>query len=241
MKTRQKIRNGIILSAFFLFPAVFYYFSPVLIINATLEGIINGSFIIFILLFISSLIFGRAFCGWVCSAAGCQEVIFLARDKKVKKGDFVKWILWIPWISSIVILAVKAGGYQKIDFFFATTHGLSIGNFQSLIVYYVVLLVLIVIPAFVFGKRSFCHNICWMAPFMILGRKIRNIFGWPSLQLKIESEKCDHCHSCIDNCPMSLPVESMVIHNKMENTECILCGSCVDVCENDAIKYSFRR
>ena len=117
MKTRQKIRNGIILSAFFLFPAVFYYFSPVLIINATLEGIINGSFIIFILLFISSLIFGRAFCGWVCSAAGCQEAIFLARDKKVKKGDFVKWILWIPWISSIVILAVKAGGYQKIDFF----------------------------------------------------------------------------------------------------------------------------
>ena len=78
-----------------------------------------------------------------------------------------------------------------------------------------------------------------MAPFMIIGRKIRNKFEWPSLQLQVEPEKCEHCHTCIDNCPMSLPVEDMVEQNKMENTECILCGTCVDGCKYKVITYSF--
>lgn len=239
MKTRQKIRKGIILFSFFLFPAIFYYFSPYLIIDATIKGIINGSFIMFSLMFLISLVLGRAFCGWVCPAAGCQEAIFLSREKNVTKGDLIKWIIWIPWISTIVILAIRGGGYRSVDFFYQTKYGFSIGDVQALIVYFIVLLFLIVLPAFIFGKRSFCHHLCWMAPFMILGRKIRNNFKWASLQLKAEPEKCKHCHTCINNCPMSLPVEDMVENNKMENSECILCGTCIDGCEFEVIKYAF--
>jgi ferredoxin-type protein NapH len=241
IKARQKLRNGIILFSFFLFPAFFYYLSPVVIIRATLNGVINGSFIVFVLLFINSLVLGRAYCGWICPAGGCQEAIFLSRDKSVKKGGYIKWIIWFPWIIAILLIAIKTGGYHKIDFFYETSHGLSIGNLQALITYYIVLLILIVLPSFVFGKRSFCHHICWMAEFMIIGRKIRNRFGWPSLRLLPEPEKCNHCHSCVNNCPMSLPVENMVNQKKMENIECILCGTCVDGCEFDAIKFTFQR
>jgi len=239
MKNRQKLRKGIILFSFFLFPATFYYFSPVLIIMAAAEGIINGSFIMFGLLFISSLVLGRAFCGWICAAGGCQEMIFSARDKRVTKGNYIKWIIWLPWISSIVILAIRGGGYAKVDFFYQTTYGFSIGGLQALITYFIVLFVLIVLPAFIFGKRSFCHHLCWMAPFMIAGRKIRNKSGWPSLRLKVEPEKCKNCHKCTKDCPMSLPVEDMVIRNNMEHSECILCGNCVDGCKFDAISYAF--
>jgi len=241
MKIRQKIRNGIILVSFFLFPAIFYYLSPVVIIRATLNGIINGSFIMFVLMFLSALVLGRAYCGWVCPAGGCQEALFLSRAKKVNKGDYIKWIIWVPWLSAIVLFAIKGGGYHKIDFFYETSHGLSIGNLQALIAYYIVLLVLIVPPAFIIGKRSFCHHICWMAEFTIIGRSIRNRFGWPSLQLVAEPQKCNHCHTCVDNCPMSLPVEGMVQREKMENSECILCGTCIDGCEFEAIKYAFFR
>jgi ferredoxin-type protein NapH len=120
---RQKLRNGIILSSFFLFPAVIYYLSPYLIIDATIRGIINGSFIFFILLFVSSLFLGRAYCGWVCPAAGCQEALFLAINKKITKGNFIKWIIWIPWISAIAILAIKNRGYQEIVFFIGPNLG----------------------------------------------------------------------------------------------------------------------
>jgi len=241
MKKRQKIRKGIILSSFFLFPATFYYLSPVLIIEASSKGIINGSFILFFLMFISSFLVGRGFCGWACPGAGCQEAIFLARDKKVTQGNIIKWLIWVPWISFILILAFKSGGYSKIDFFFQTTHGLSIGNVQGLIAYFFVLLLLIVIPAFIVGKRSFCHHLCWMAPFMIIGRKIRNNFKGLSLQLNSNPEICKNCQTCTENCPMSLPVEEMVNNERMENSECILCGTCVDGCKQGAISYQWRK
>ena len=240
MKTIQKIRKGLIFLSFFLFPAIFYYLSPVLIIQASSIGLINGSFILFLLMFISSLFLGRGYCGWVCPGAGCQEAIFLARDKRVTSGDYIKWLIWIPWISSIAILAIRSGGYKSIDFFYQTTHGLSVYDVQSLLTYYSVLGLLIVLPAFVFGKRSFCHHLCWMAPFMILGRKIRNYFQWISLRLISAPDICKHCHTCTENCPMSLPVEEMVGQNIMENKECILCGTCVDGCKQGAIRYSWK-
>ncbi len=228
------------MSSFFLFPAVFYYLSPYLIIDATIRGVINGSFIFFILLFLSSLFLGRAYCGWVCPAAGCQEALFPAINKKITKGNFIKWIIWIPWISAITILAIKNQGYHEIDFFYRTKFGLSIDSVYSFLVYLGVLS-LIVIPALLVGKRSFCHHICWMAPFLIIGRKTRNTINLPSLQLVLNDEKCSHCHTCTNNCPMSLPVELMVQEDKMENSECILCGTCIDGCKNKLIRYAFTR
>ncbi len=239
MNTRQKIRKGFILFSFFLFPATFYYLSPYVIVQATAQGIINGSFVLFLLMFISSLFLGRGFCGWVCPGAGCQEAIFLARDKKVTTGDYIKWFIWLPWISLIVLLAIRSGGYNKIDVFYMTTYGISVGDIPSIISYFVVLIFLIVLPAFAIGKRSFCHHLCWMAPFMIIGRKIRNYFQWTSLQLNPDPEACKQCHTCSKNCPMSLPVEEMVKHENMEHVECILCGTCADGCKQSAIKYDW--
>lgn len=239
MKTRQKLRKGMILFSFFLFPALFYYLSPIIIIQATLAGIVNGSFIVFLLLFLNALVLGRAYCGWVCPGAGCQEAIFSARDKKVTTGKYIKWIIWVPWICTIVLLAIRRGGYEKIDFFYGTKYGLSIGDISALIAYLCVLLFLIVLPAFIVGRRSFCHHLCWMAPFMIIGRTIRNSFNWAALQLKADSEQCTHCHTCAQNCPMSLPVEMMVETGKMENAECILCGTCIDGCKSSVIRFAF--
>jgi len=88
-KIRQRIRTGIILFSFFIFPAVYYYMSPYLIVDAAAKGIINGSFIIFSLLSLSSLVLGRGFCGWVCPAGGCQEALFPARKRKLHQMDYL--------------------------------------------------------------------------------------------------------------------------------------------------------
>jgi ferredoxin-type protein NapH len=238
MTTRQKIRVGLTLFSFLLFPATFYYLSPALIIGATYHGIVNGSFIIFAFLFISALFVGRCFCGWLCPGGGCQEAIMPVRNRRIKKGNWVKWIIWVPWIGSIALLAIKSGGYKTIDFFYQTKHGLSIGDINALLTYFFVL-ALIAIPAFTIGTRSFCHHLCWMAPFMIIGKAIRDRFKWKSLILVPDAGKCVACHTCTSHCPMSLEVEEMVKNNDMNDAECILCGSCIDNCKQGAIKYSF--
>ncbi len=93
MIKRQNIRQGLILLSFFIFPATFYYLSPVLILEAAYKGIVNGSFIVFGLLFASALFLGRGWCGWLCSATGCQEALFAARNKKTNRGNWIKWMI----------------------------------------------------------------------------------------------------------------------------------------------------
>ena len=83
MKTRQRVRKGVITAMFFILPAVFYYLSPYLIIEAAAKGIAGGSMMVFAVMFVLSLFLGRAFCGWACPAAGCQEAISVALPKPV--------------------------------------------------------------------------------------------------------------------------------------------------------------
>jgi len=81
---------------------------------------------------------------------------------------------------------------------------------------------------------------CWMAPFMITGRAVRNRLGaWPSLRLAADSGACTQCGTCTSECPMSVPVQELVAKQAMEHTECVLCGTCVDGCPAGAIRFSF--
>jgi len=242
-KKRQGIRRAIIFISFLFFPVILYYFSPYLIIMGAHENVVSGSFAVFSVLFLSSLFAGRAFCGWVCGAGGMQEACFMFRSKQAKVGkvDWIKYFIWVPWVSFIIITAVMAGGFKRIDFFYKTTHGISVNTEQlfSFGIYYGITF-LILILALTAGKRGFCHYVCWMAPFMVIGTKISNLLRLPALRLKSDKEKCVDCKLCTKNCPMSLDVNGMVHKGSMINSECILCGTCVDVCPKDVIDYTHR-
>lgn len=248
-KTRQRVRKGILLISFLLFPVTFYSkfydVSPVLIFQASSMGIINFFVIRCIYLFISALFLGRAYCGWVCAAAGCQEALFSVNNEKIRGGDIVKWIIWVPWIIAIILVVISAGGYKGIEVFYLTKKFRSsmsnAGHLAMYLTVFIIVLGLIILPSLTIGRRSFCHHICWFAPFMIIGRKLRNLFKWPSLQLISDPGACKHCHACTEHCPMSLPVEDMINRSNMENLECILCGTCVDTCKFGVIKYDWGR
>ena len=136
------------------------------------------------------------------------------------------------------MMFLQAGIIVAVDPLYQTYYGISITGVESAIMF-LVIAGLIAGIALVAGKRASCHTICWMAPFMIIGRKIRNSVNLPALQLEADRNKCVNCMACTKNCAMSLDVNAMVQKHEMENTECILCGNCVDICPKKAIKYSF--
>lgn len=238
---RQGVRNGLIFISFLLFPITIYYFSPALIIQGASEGIIAGSFIVFGLMFLSSLILGRAFCGWVCPAGGLQECCFSIVDKKAAGGKFnwIKYIIWVPWMAIIIWMAIEAGGLRTVDFLYQTQYGISVAEPQAYIIYYFFVLLMVVLSLLA-GRRAFCHYVCWMAPFMVIGTKIKNALGLPSLRISSHKEKCRSCRSCEAKCPMSLPVSQMAQAGDMQNSECILCGKCVDTCEKNVLQFTIR-
>lgn len=65
-KTRQRVRQGVLLLSFILFPVLFNFLSPYLSLSAAARGAASGSLLFFSLLFAGSLLLGRAFCGWTC-------------------------------------------------------------------------------------------------------------------------------------------------------------------------------
>jgi ferredoxin-type protein NapH len=236
---RQRIRKGLIIVSLLLFPVIMNYLSPYVIIDGASQGIVNGSLIVFGLQFLAALFLGRLWCGWVCPAAGLSEVSFAINNKPVRgKVDWIKWLIWFPWLAIIVMTVVRAGGYRQVNFFHLTESGISVDEPTRYIIYYIVVGIFLALSAFV-GRRAGCHTICWMAPFMILGRKLRNLGNWPALRLKAETEKCINCKKCTQNCPMSLDVNGLVQKGAMEHSECILCGTCADVCPKKVIHYSF--
>lgn len=239
LASRQRIRKGLIILSLLFFPVTMNYFSPYVIIDGAAQGIINGSFIVFGLQFISALFLGRLWCGWACPAAGLGEVCFPINNKPVSpKLNWIKWLIWVPWLSIVVMMVFRGGGYRQVDFFHLTESGISIDEPLKYIIYYIVVGLFLALAVIV-GRRAGCHTICWMAPFMILGRKLGNLINLPVLRLKAEKSACINCKRCTRDCPMSLDVNAMVQAGKMENSECVLCGTCADVCPKDVIHYSF--
>jgi polyferredoxin len=237
---RQKIRSIFAVAMVLLFPLVYYYFSPYLVIMGAAEGIITGSLIVFAAMFATSLFFGRAFCGWLCPAGAMQELCAHVNGKSYngRKRNILKYVVWVPWITIIAVMFIPAGGVKAVDPLYQTYYGISIQDLQS-VVMFAAIAGAIAVFALAAGKRAACHSICWMAPFMIIGTKIKNAVGYPSLHLKADKSRCIQCRQCSRNCPMSLDVTAMVQSGKMVDVECILCGSCVDTCPEKAIEYSF--
>ncbi|GAP21284.1 4Fe-4S binding protein [Leptolinea tardivitalis] len=238
---RQRIRQAILLTSMLLFPVTMNYLSPYVVMDGAVQGLLMASPIIFTLQFITALFFGRFFCGWICPAGAFQDACLGINNQPIKnhKIDWIKWMLWFPWLGTILYFLGKAGESIKFDPLHLTETGVSVDNPVKFITYYLVVL-LFVLAAVLIGRRGGCHVYCWMAPFMILGRKLGNAIHLPGLHLKADPEMCTGCKTCTANCPMSLNVNDMVMNRQMENSECILCGKCVDNCHTQAIYYNFR-
>lgn len=242
---RQAIRRILILLSFIAFPVTMNYFSPYLIVESAFQGIVNGSLIVFASMFVSSLVVGRLWCGWMCPAAGLQEPLVPVNGRRVgRRAGLVKWFIWVPWMGLVLLAVARAGGYSSFDPLYGTVAGISVAGdahrpvIAAYAVYFIVVLLFFGV-AMLLGRRGGCHALCWMAPFMIAGRSARNLFAWPSLRLISHPPACTQCGTCTSVCPMSINVQAMVARGGMENIDCVLCGSCVDSCPNRVIRYSW--
>ncbi len=236
---RQQIRKMFLLISLLLFPVTLYYFSPALIVDAGLQGILNGSFLVFCLLFLLSIPFGRLFCAYLCPAGGLQECVFAVKEKSPKQGRrlWLKYGIWTVWMAAVIFCYFHSGGIVAVDFWFETEHGISVSFMQSYLIYYGILC-LILIPALVCGKRAFCHYFCWMAPFMVLGTKLRRFLHLPGLYIRVgKPEQCIACGKCAKVCPMGIDVVQEIKSGTVKNAECIQCGACIDNCPRSILKY----
>ena len=239
---RQKIRRILLILMFILIPVTIFYVSPIVIMMGASEGVVSGSMILFILLFIISLFAGRIWCGWLCPMGAWQELCSPVISRRITRGwlNWIKFGIALLWLGAIVLTFLSAGGIRGVDPFYGTVNGISVSSPDVLMIVGVIF-AFIFIVTFIAGKRGFCHVLCPIATIMIAGRWLSGKAGFAALRLGSVSSACIDCNKCTDTCPMGLDVHAMVRNEKMENSECIMCASCADTCPERAISYSFRK
>ncbi len=241
VSSRQNIRKWLLVISFLLIPVTIFYISPVIIMMGAAEGIVTGGILLFILIFFLSLFVARLWCGWLCPMGACQEIGSPVMKHTVADGwrNWIKYGVMALWIIVIAYSFYGAGGIHAVDPFYGTVNGISISSLDILMIVVIIFSGIFAIAYFT-GRRGFCHILCPQAGIMVAGRKIRNIFGWPALQLNADAALCIDCKKCSKECPMGLDVNGMVRKGEMEKADCILCASCADTCPKGAITYAWR-
>ncbi|WP_292518019.1 4Fe-4S binding protein [Methanoculleus sp.] len=238
---RQRVRIALLIFSFVLMPVTFVYVSCPLITEGASQGIATGGLFVFTFLFIGSLFFGRLWCGYLCPAGGLQEIYARINGRPVTVGwlNYLKYPVFLGIFGSIALAVHSAGGLWVFDPFYQTSNGISIDRPGAYTLLYAQI-AFITVFALLAGRRGFCHTFCPIAVMLIIGRKIRNLAGWPALRLAADAGRCVDCGKCSEICPMSLDVRSMVREGRMEHAECILCGECLDACPEGAVRYAWR-
>jgi len=234
---RQNIRKAIIIISFLLLPITINYISPALTLSAAMQGVFNFGIIMLGVFFLSSLLFGRVWCGWICPIGGCQEIMMHVQAKKANnKYNWTKWLFWIPWLCAFIIGLFLVGGFKTLNFLYMTESGISVNNPVGFATYYGLVGALIIFSILA-GKRSFCHYACPPSFFLIMGNKLRKFLKLDAIRLKTDNSKCVQCQSCSRACPMSHDVHKWIKDGKIVHDECIMCGACADACPKNVIKY----
>jgi polyferredoxin len=235
---RQKIRRIILFVSLALFPVTMNYLSPYVSIDGAMAGVVSGSMIVFFLLFLSGLFFGRAWCGWVCPAGGLAEICMSVNAKPVavKKLRIIRYSVFTVWFAVLVAGFILAGGIRGIDPLHLTERVVSIDEPARYIVYYMVLLIFFILTIAV-GRRGACHTICWMSPFLTAGMWLGRKLHLPQMRIRADADTCIDCRLCNKKCPMSIDVNEQVKGGSVRSLDCILCGECVDVCPEGVLSY----
>jgi polyferredoxin len=207
------------------------------------RGILNAGFVFWLLIFISVLFFGRAFCGWLCWFGGYLELVewtiagklkiklssttplylaaipFVALFAKVYGALLVNWLNGFPASFTFLLADTEPWGGQQT--------GLSI--LITSILYGPTLL-------FVFGRRAWCRYLC------PIGALLKLFDRFSIGKVRLVNDNCLGCGICNHQCDMQVNVMGdLRAYGEVRTSDCIRCLKCVDRCPKGAIGFSLHR
>jgi len=208
------------------------------------RGVINAGIIFWILVFISVLLLGRAFCGWFCWFGGYLDLIEWGIVDKWKIHIPRRTLLYlgvIPFISlglkaysSMLVIWIEQGFPLMFSYRLADVEpwggqqtGISI--LLTAILYGPVLL-------YFFGRKAWCRYLCPIGALLKFFSTVK-IGG-----VRLINNECIGCGKCNRACDMQVDVmDNLNIHGEVSSSACIVCLKCTDACPTDSIALSLRR
>jgi len=184
-----------------------------------------------LLLPLSVLVFGRAFCGWVCPGGLVSQLLGFAAPLKMRiRNAFTRIAPWFKYLGLAVVLyfwwylgqprenvPIRIG-----EFFSSIALTFEHANILWLIRTF---FVIAFIALGLLLANAWCRFACPTGGLLELLKRV----SWFKV---FKNEKCDDCNDCLHVCEMGTrPAEA----------DCTNCCDCLHVCPQNAIKIGRRK
>ncbi len=206
------------------------------------RGVINAGFVFWLLVFVTALVFGRAFCGWFCWFGGYLELVEWGIGDKLRIKIPRRVLLYLGAIP-FVALAIKVYNTLVANWLqsFPTTFTVQLadvepwGGQQTGISIVITLIMFGPVLLFVFGRRAWCRYLCPIGALL-------KIFSTVSPgKVRLVNGECLACGKCNRSCDMEVDVMGeLAAHGEVRSLNCIRCLRCTDECPTGAIAFSLR-
>ncbi len=180
-----------------------------------------------------TIIFGRFFCGFICSFGSMGDLMWkVARKLKIKrikvskKADaalkYIKYVLiaflvLFVWTLGAVTIEPSVNPWNVFGMYSSLSAWGSISGFFVLGGLFLVL----IIVGSMFIERMFCRYFCPLGAVFAIVSKLRII------KIKKPSANCGSCRACTAKCSMGIDISKA---DMVKSGECIDCFECVSVC-----------
>ncbi|MBX3354644.1 MAG: 4Fe-4S binding protein [Phycisphaeraceae bacterium] len=211
-------------------------------------GIINTGTVFFALALLSTVIFGRFFCGWGCHVLllqdGCGWILkkFGVRPRPLR----ARWLMVVPlglalymfvwplaWRWAILPYLHPDPPRMQITTQFITSDFWA--TFPGLFMAVPFLFVCGVMTVYFLGQKGYCTYACPYGGFFAPIDRIA------PLRIRV-NDSCEHCGHCTAVCTSNVRVhEEVAKFGMVVDPGCMKCLDCVSVCPNEALSVSWGR
>jgi len=190
-----------------------------------------AAFFLFTAFALSSLLFRKAFCSWLCPVGSVSEYLW-----KLGRGTFGRNFIFPKWLDyplralkylllSFFVYAVAMMSASAISDFVASPYGIVVDVRMLNFFRFIGTTTAIVLSGFVlaslFVRNFWCRYLCPYGALMGL------ISLFSPLRISRNESACIDCAKCAKACPSVLPVDKLI---QIRSAECTGCLECVAVC-----------
>lgn len=176
---------------------------------------------------LTSVVFGRVFCGWVCLFGALQQFVYDLRKRlfpKMKPLKAPRSLHLLKFAVLFIVIyyayAISRQIYCDYDpFLYIFTLSFSWGIVGALAI-------LLLTSSFLI-ERPFCRFVCPLGAILWASERI------PLLRVRTREGKCNSCGICNRVCPMDKDIPN-------GKGECICCGECLRKCRKGALYYGHK-
>lgn len=240
----------------FLYPFQRYFSLP----WPVLFGGVATAFLVYLgTFFLWGLVFGKAFCGWICPLGFLQDLLTRIRELSGINGSRFRWVTrdrfqWVKYalLALLILLPMGIGnslaglpkftpdlavpfcqicpGKPVIPLFQGDTSHFFI-DFSSITKIILSSLSMIIAGLFLVGSFLKRRFLCAFCPMAGLLSLFDRI-GF--IGLKKQGESCTRCGNCFRSCPMEIrEIADLRDRKHMVTQDCMLCLRCIEVCPED--------